>query len=411
MNVVIKAGTDKSFLINDVPYQRGAYEVVVESNNGFISIVRAGAGTIITKTALSNIRGGSGQSFATFENFVNYIEPFFFRNVAGGGGGGGNVTASNGLKKTGEDIQLGGTLTEDTTIIGGGNALTLNLEPSLLNLSVSEFVLKRQTSIHETRVTGTSVGQLQLRGSSSVQVNTNSFVRSSFKTTSSLTNLEFPCWQNVQEALTSFSPTLEDGSVTTVKLADSSVSNTKIADNSISAPKLQDGSVVNAKIGDLAVSEAKIGNSAVTTDKIGNSAVTTAKIADGSVTTAKYANTSITGNKIGNLQITGVKLANATITEDKLAFTIPQILKQTSVIDQTAWNTNDNNTKTVTVTGASVGDNVLVNVSASVYSNITTQGVRLIGSVTSANTVRVIGRADSFLAIPSGSEWIITVFK
>jgi hypothetical protein len=379
MNVVIKAGTDKSFLINDVPYQRGAYEVVVESNNGFISIVRAGAGTIITKTSLENVRGGSGQSFATFEDFVNYIEPFFFRNVAGGGGGGGgavnSVSATNGLTPVGTAtnpvIKLGGTLTEDTTINGGGNSLTLNLEPSLLTLSVSEFVLKRQTSIHETRVTGTSVGQLQLRGSSSVQVDTNSFVRKTFKTTASLVNLEFPCWQNVQEALSSFSPT--------------------IADDSISTPKLQDGAVTNTKIE--------------------NNAVTTAKIGDGAVTTSKYANNSITGNKIGNSQITGTKLANATITEDKLAFTIPQILKQTSVIDQTSWNANENNIKTVTVTGASVGDNVLVNVSASVYSNISTQGVRFIGSVTSANTVQVIGRADSFLTIPSGAQWIITVFK
>ena len=111
MNVVIKAGTDKSFLINDVPYQKGAYEIVVESNNGFISILRAGAGTIITKTALENVRGGSGQSFATFEDFVNYIEPFFFRSIAGGGGGGdvtsvfgrvGIITAQNGDYNAGQ---------------------------------------------------------------------------------------------------------------------------------------------------------------------------------------------------------------------------------------------------------------------------------------------------------------------
>ena len=115
MNVVIKAGTDKSFLINDVPYQRGAYEVVVESNNGFISIVRAGAGTIITKTSLENVRGGSGQSFATFEDFVNYIEPFFFRNVIGGGGGVTSVFGRDGIVECENGDYNAGQITETAT--------------------------------------------------------------------------------------------------------------------------------------------------------------------------------------------------------------------------------------------------------------------------------------------------------
>ena len=66
---------------------------------------------------------------------------------------------------------------------------------------------------------------------------------------------------------------LEDGAVTTQKLADRAVTDAKLAD----------GAVTTSKIGNAAVSEDELADSAVTTSKIDNAAVTDDKLADGVV--------------------------------------------------------------------------------------------------------------------------------
>lgn len=66
---------------------------------------------------------------------------------------------------------------------------------------------------------------------------------------------------------------LEDGAVTTQKLADRAVTDAKLAD----------GAVTTQKLGDKAVSDDKLADSAVTTSKIDNAAVTDDKLADGAV--------------------------------------------------------------------------------------------------------------------------------
>ena len=66
---------------------------------------------------------------------------------------------------------------------------------------------------------------------------------------------------------------LEDGDVTTQKLADRAVTDAKLAD----------GAVTTSKIGNAAVTDDKLADSAVTTSKIDNAAVTDDKLADGAV--------------------------------------------------------------------------------------------------------------------------------
>jgi hypothetical protein len=101
---------------------------------------------------------------------------------------------------------------------------------------------------------------------------------------------------------------LQDGSVTTVKLAANAVTAEKLADNSVDSAAIQAGSVISGKLGansilsaniqDLQVVEAKIGNEAVTTNKIGQLAVSEAKIGTGAVTGSKIASDSITYDKL-----------------------------------------------------------------------------------------------------------------
>lgn len=73
--------------------------------------------------------------------------------------------------------------------------------------------------------------------------------------------------------------TIEDGSVTTDKLADDAVTTAKIDDGAVTLAKL--GSDVPVGIADGAVTTAKLGAEAVTTAKIADGAVTADKIASG----------------------------------------------------------------------------------------------------------------------------------
>lgn len=73
------------------------------------------------------------------------------------------------------------------------------------------------------------------------------------------------------------------------------------------------GQYPNPTINDGAITTNKIANGAVTSDKITNSAVTSDKLADGSVTTNKIVNNAITSDKIINSAVTIAKLGSDVI--------------------------------------------------------------------------------------------------
>lgn len=102
---------------------------------------------------------------------------------------------------------------------------------------------------------------------------------------------------------------INDGAVTTAKLAGSAVTTAKI----------NNSAVTTAKINNLAVTEGKIADGAVTTNKLGSSAVTTAKINNGAVTADKLASSAVTSAKIGSGAVTTAKINDGAVTNDKVA--------------------------------------------------------------------------------------------
>ena len=80
----IEQNTDRSFLINGVPYQKGQYEILCSDTSATdpaVTICRVGTETlkaIISQGALSTYRDDGDASFATFDAFRSYVEPFFF---------------------------------------------------------------------------------------------------------------------------------------------------------------------------------------------------------------------------------------------------------------------------------------------------------------------------------------------
>lgn len=74
--------------------------------------------------------------------------------------------------------------------------------------------------------------------------------------------------------------TIDNGAVTTAKLADAAVSTVKIADGAVTAAKVADAAITTGKLNDGAVTAAKLATDAVTTIKVQDAAITNAKLAN-----------------------------------------------------------------------------------------------------------------------------------
>ena len=129
----------------------------------------------------------------------------------------------------------------------------------------------------------------------------------------------------IQEAIADKADTdlgnVDDGAVTTAKIAAGAVTAEKIAASAVTAAKLATGAATAAKIGTGAVTSSKIGTAAVTSGKLGASAVTAPKLALGAV---RYLNLEVADQDTGDhLPIKGdpntSELARGKIAEKDIA--------------------------------------------------------------------------------------------
>ena len=91
---------------------------------------------------------------------------------------------------------------------------------------------------------------------------------------------------------------LEDGAVTTQKIADGAVTTQKIAVGAVTTQKIAGGAVTVDKLANESVATDKLVEESVTTEKINDYAVTTEKLASEAVTETVLADDSVTFNKI-----------------------------------------------------------------------------------------------------------------
>jgi hypothetical protein len=97
---------------------------------------------------------------------------------------------------------------------------------------------------------------------------------------------------------------IQDGAVTSPKLAAEAVNASKIEPGAVGNAKLAPGAVTNAKIASGAVNGASILDGSVGNHDLGAAVVGAGKLADGAVTHSKLAANSVTGADVSNGSIT-----------------------------------------------------------------------------------------------------------
>lgn len=112
---------------------------------------------------------------------------------------------------------------------------------------------------------------------------------------------------------------LEDGSVTTGKLASGSVTTAKIADSGVTNAKLAANSVDNVQLVASGVTQGKLAADAVVTVNIIDSGVTGDKIAAATISGVHIADSGITANKLASGAIIADNIVDSGVTQAKLA--------------------------------------------------------------------------------------------
>ena len=111
---------------------------------------------------------------------------------------------------------------------------------------------------------------------------------------------------------------IDDGSISTAKIADAGVTTAKLADSSVTTAKIADDAVTSAKVPDGSISTAKLADDGVTSAKIAASAVTNAEIAANTILTGNIASQAVNTQSITDNAVSTAKLADDAVTFAKM---------------------------------------------------------------------------------------------
>lgn len=95
---------------------------------------------------------------------------------------------------------------------------------------------------------------------------------------------------------------------------------TAIQDGGISTQKLADGAISTAKLADSSVNSAKIGTDVIVAEDLAANSITVSELTDGAVSTAKIADDAVTESKVADSAITNDKILTGTMSPQKLEY-------------------------------------------------------------------------------------------
>lgn len=216
---------------------------------------------------------------------------------------------------------------------------------------------------------------------------------------------------------------LEDGSVTTIKIADDAVTGAKIADGAITAAHIADGTIIAADIADGSVTSAKIlDGTIVNADINASAAIALSKLASGTsgqivvhssggVPTATTVSGDITIDSTGNAQIAADKIVNADINAaaaialSKLATgALPTAITVASanIVDGTIVNADINASAAIAASKIS-GTAITAADSGTVTSTMIADGTIVNADINASAAIELGKLADATIKIETGN--------
>ncbi len=112
---------------------------------------------------------------------------------------------------------------------------------------------------------------------------------------------------------------IQDGSITTAKLANDAINTSKIIDGAVSNDDLADDAVSSIKIADGSINTADLADDAVNSIKISDGSISTADLADDVVSSIKILDGSISSNDLATGAVASNNILDDTITAADLA--------------------------------------------------------------------------------------------
>jgi len=145
--IKLSAGNDQYWLLNDVPHQRGQFDVSAKIGEEVVEIYSLNTLKSLARGKYDEFSPDGATPYATTQALIDDLKTFFFRSLAGGGGG--SVTSVNGdagpvVVLDADDISDTGTsnkyatqseldqISTNTTNIGG-NTTSISSNTTILN--------------------------------------------------------------------------------------------------------------------------------------------------------------------------------------------------------------------------------------------------------------------------------------
>jgi len=433
----IEVSANGNILIDNKPFNRGNLELDVNGDFTRVGIFHIrNQKNIVERIPITEYTDNLDASFASYQDFIDYLDPFFFRNLTGGGGGG---TGWAGEVNTFADLPAAGDNTGSTYLVKTktGSQLTFNLKRSgfyqsdgvsWTKLNQVQFMftddeLTFKDSADNTKQLGFELNQITTgtrRTATFPDKDITLDDQNDSRPPTSHASTHTNGTDDIQDATTSQKGLMTATQATKLSGIATGANNYTHPNHSGEVTSLGDGAttiqpnvVSNTKLSDMAANTVKVRNNASSGDPVDlsmPSSTILARLATGNIVAATVAQATDLLN-VFTTSLKGLVPASGGGTTNFLradgTWAAPSgggggvsVFEGFSAGISGNLSGNTNYTQTFTVTGASVGDKVDVGLNDTFYNNIlsSSQDISIIGKVTSANTVQVLFRIEQFLS-------------
>jgi len=208
-------------------------------------------------------------------------------------------------------LHIAGPGTIVSSTVGVGEILTIHIA----DLNVTEAKIAN-AAITANKIASSAITAAKIAAGA---IDASSLASSSV----SKAKLNSDVFSSIMEDVSGWGPKVDNLTITkssgSLKVPANGITANEINNDAVINTKIQDGAVSTSKLAAGAVGSSQLGDDSVTAGKVQNNAIITDKISDGNITEAKIADAAVTENKIFNNSIGSEKLKDDSVTQDKIA--------------------------------------------------------------------------------------------